>query len=121
VNGFSARREKSSDVERLNVSLRLRLTAAATIDCYVYMLARNEHLSPKLWVVWPAQAGGAVTAGGHFRGGSPPTGESVQLTSSWTRIDATLQHPPGQPPFDTVTLYVLNARGEVLLERPFAL
>jgi hypothetical protein len=85
------------------------------------MLARNEHVSPKLWAVWPVQAAGAVTAGGHFRGGTPATGEFVQLTSSWTRINATLQHPRGQPPFDTVTVYVLNARGEVLLERPFAL
>jgi hypothetical protein len=121
VNAFSARREKSSDAERLNVSLRLRLTTSTPVDCYVYILARNEHVSPKLWVVWPTPAIGAVTAGGHFRGGTPLTGEPVQLTSSWTRISATLRHPPGQPPFDTVTLYVLNARGEVLLERPFAL
>jgi hypothetical protein len=121
VSAFSARREKSSDAERLNVSLRLRLTTGTPVDCYVYILARNEHVSPKLWVVWPTPAIRAVTAGGHFRGGIPPTGEPVQLTSSWTRISATLEHPPGQPPFDTVTLYVLNARGEVLLERPFAL
>jgi hypothetical protein len=121
VNAFSARREKSSDTERLTVSLRLRLTARAAVDCYVYVLARNEHVSPKLWVVWPTPAVRAVTAGGHFRGGTPLTGEPVQLTSSWTRISATLPHPPGQPPFDTVTVYVLNARGAVLLERPFAL
>ena len=121
VNAFSARKEKSSDAERLNVSLRLRLTTGTPVDCYVYILARNEHVSPKLWVVWPTPAVRAVTAGGHFRGGIPPTGEAVQLTSSWTRISATLEHPLGQPPFDTVTLYVLNARGEVLLERPFAL
>lgn len=121
VSAFSARSEKSSEIERLNLSLRLRLTAHATVDCYVYILARNAHVVPKLWAVWPAQASAAVTAGGHFRGGSPPTGEPVQLTSSWTRVSATLQHPPGQPPFDTVTVYVLNARGEVLLERPFPL
>jgi len=121
VSAFSARSEKSSDVERLNLSLRLRLTAHATVDCYVYILARNAHVVPKLWAVWPAQASAAVTAGGHFRGGTPPTGEPVQLTSSWTRVSATLQRPPGQPPFDTVTVYVLNARGEVLLERPFPL
>jgi hypothetical protein len=121
VTAFSARREKSSDAERLNVSLRLRLTARVSADCYVYMLARNQRVSPKLWAVWPLQAAGAVTTGGHFRGGTPPTGEPVQLTSSWTRINATLPHPPGQPPFDTVTVYVLNARGEVLLERPFTL
>jgi hypothetical protein len=121
VSAFSARNEKSSEVERLNLSLRLRLTAHATVDCYVYILARNAHVVPKLWAVWPPQASAAVTAGGHFRGGTPLTGEPVQLTSSWTRVSATLQRPPGQPPFDTVTVYVLNERGEVLLERPFPL
>ncbi len=121
LSGFSARKEKSSDGERLNVSLRLRVTARANVDCSVYVVARNDRVSPKLWVVWPAQAAGAVTAGGHFRGDSPPTGEAVQLTTSWMRINATLQHPLGQPPFDTVTVYVVSPKGEVLLERPFAL
>lgn len=121
LNGFSARKEKSPGSERLNVSLRFRLTARASVDCYIYVVARNEHVSPKLWVVWPTQAANALTAGGHFRGGTPATGEPVQLTASWTRINATLQHPIGLPPFDTVTVYVVTPKGEVLLERPFAL
>ncbi len=121
ISSFSARREQSSDAERLNVALRLRLTAHAEVDCFVYVVARNTHVSPRLWAVWPTEAAGAVTAGGHFRGGTPPTGEPMQLTSSWTRLNATLQHPLGQPPFDTVTVYVVGAKGEVLLERPFAL
>ncbi len=121
ISNFSARREKSSDAERLSVALRLRLTAPAEVDCFVYVVARNARASPKLWAVWPTEAAGAITAGGHFRGGTPPTGAPLQLTSGWTRLNATLQHPLGQPPFDTVTVYVVGTKGEVLLERPFAL
>lgn len=121
LGSFSARREKSSDAERLNVSLRLRLTTHAEVDCFVYLVARNVHVSPKTWAVWPTQAAEAVTAGGHFRGGTPPTGEPMRLTSGWARLNATLQHPPGHAPFDTVTVYVVSPKGEVLLERPFAL
>jgi hypothetical protein len=120
LSGFSARREKSSDAERLTVSLRLRLTTRAPIDSYVYLVARNEHVSPKLWMVWPSQAATAVTTGGHFKGSIPPSGEALRLTSSWTRVNATVQHPLGRPPFDTVTLYVVGVDGEILLERPFA-
>ncbi len=121
IASFSARREKSTDVERLSVALRLRLTTHTEVDCFVYIVARNVHASPKLWAVWPTEAAGAVTAGGHFRGDTPPTGEPFRLTSSWTRLNATFQHPLGRPPFDTVTVYVVGEKGEVLLERPFAL
>ncbi len=119
---FSTRREKTSDAERLNVSLRLRLTVPGSIDSFVYILARNDHVSPKVWAVWPTQGPtGALTAGGHFRGNAPATGEPVKLTSSWTRVNASIDHPPGHPPFDMVMVYVLNAKGDVLLARPFAL
>ena len=119
---FSTRREKTTDAERLNVSLRLRLTVPGSIDSYVYVLARNDHVSPKLWAAWPPQGpAGALTAGGHFRGNVPQTGEPVKLTSSWTRINASIDHPPGQPPFDMVMVYVVNTKGDVLLARPFAL
>lgn len=122
VNGFSRRLDKSSDAERLTVSLRLRLTAPGSIDCYVFVLARNDHVAPKLWGVWPTQGpSGAVTAGGHFRGSSPATGEAMSLTPSWTRITATIDHPPGQPPFDTAMVYVVSPKGEILLTRPFTL
>jgi hypothetical protein len=119
---FSTRREKTSDAERLNVSLRLRLTVPGSIDSYVYILARNDHVSPKLWAVWPPQGpAGALTAGGHFRGNAPATGEPVKLTSSWVRINASIDHPPGQPPFDMVMVYVVSSKGDVLLARPFSL
>ncbi|MFI5398435.1 MAG: hypothetical protein ACHQ9S_23115 [Candidatus Binatia bacterium] len=121
LSGFSARKEKSSDAERLNVAVRVRLTTRAAIDCYIYIIAHNEHVSPKLWVVWPMQAIGAVTAGGHFRGSTPPSGEAIKLSSGWARLNATLQHPVGQAPFDTVTVYVVGAKGEILVERPFPL
>lgn len=121
-DSFSTRREKSSDAERLSVSLRLRLTAPGTLDSYVYILARNDRVSPRLWAVWPPQGpDGAVTQGGHFRGTTPTTGEPVKLTPSWTRITASVDHPPGQPPFDTVMVYVVSPKGDILLARPFAL
>jgi hypothetical protein len=121
LTGFSARREKSSDAERLNVGMRLRLSARTPIDCHAYVIARNENVSPKLWVPWPEQAASALTTGGHFRGSSPPSGQAIRLTSSWTRLNAAIPHPVGRPPFDTVTLYLVGPRGEILLERPFAL
>ena len=122
VADFSARREKSSDSERLAVSLRLRLTGRGALDCYLFVLARNDRTSPKLWAVWPTQGpDGAVTAAGHFRGNQPASGQFIQLTSSWTRISATVPHPPERPPFETVMVYVVSPKGEVVLARPFAL
>jgi len=121
-DSFSTRREKSSDAERLNVSVRLRLTAPGSIDAFLYVVARNDHVSPKLWAVWPEQeAGGAMTAGGHFGVTNPATGQAVSLGSRWTRINATFDHPLGKSPFDEVMVYVVSAKGEILLARPFAI
>src|SRR5262245_17904382 len=79
-DSFTARQTRSADTDQLTVSLKLRLNAPGNLGCYVYFIARNDQVSPKVWVVWPAQgADGAVTAGGHFRGGSPTTGQSLQL------------------------------------------
>jgi len=121
LSGFSARREKSSDAERLTVAMRMRLSTRTPIDCYVYIVARNERVSPRLWVPWPEDAASALTTGGHFHGSNPPSGHPMHLTSSWTRLNATIPHPVGKPPFDTVTVYLVGRQGEVLLERPFAL
>jgi len=121
-DNFSARRDKSSDSERLRVSLRLRLNASGNMSCYVFVLARNDHTSPKLWAVWPTQGpGGAITGGGHVSGSNPAGGQPVTLASRWTGITATLDHPLGKPPFDTVMVYVVSPKGEILLARPFAL
>jgi len=121
LDSFATRREKSSDGERLQVSLKLRLSAAASVDCYVFVLARNDHASPKLWAVWPTQGpGGAITGGGNFSSSNPAAGQAVTLTSGWTRINATVDHPMGKPPFDTVVVYVVSPKGEILLTRPFA-
>jgi hypothetical protein len=122
VSGFSSRRDKSSDAERLAVSLRLRVTTADMVDCFVYVLAHNDHVSPKIWGVWPAQEpGGAVTSGGNFRGSDPTSGQSLRLGTSWSRVYATIDHPLGKPPFETVTVYVVSPKGEILLARPFLL
>jgi hypothetical protein len=122
VNAFWRRVDKSSDAERLTVSVRLRLSAPGSLDCYVFVVARNDHVSPRLWGVWPTQGpGGALTAGGHLGGGSPASGAAVRLTNSWTRVTATIDHPLGRPPFETAMVYVVTSKGEILLARPFAL
>jgi hypothetical protein len=122
VSAFSSRRDKSSDAERVTVSLRLRVTTPAPVDCYVYVLAHNDHVSPKIWGIWPVQEpGGAVTAGGHFWSSNPTSGQALRLSTSWNRISATIDHPLGKPPFETVTVYVVSPKGEILLARPFLL
>ena len=60
-------------------------------------------------------------AGGHFHAAHPATGYAVSLTSSWARLDAILPIASGQPPFDSVVVYVVNAGGNILLAHPFAL
>lgn len=121
LDNFATRFEKSSDGDRLQVSLKLRLSAAASMDCYVFVLARNDHTAPKLWAVWPTQGpGGAITSGGNFTSSNPAAGQAVTLTSGWTRINATVDHPMGKPPFDTVVVYVVSTKGAILLARPFA-
>ncbi|MBI3784584.1 MAG: hypothetical protein HY270_14415 [Deltaproteobacteria bacterium] len=120
-DSFSSRFERSSDGERINVSLRLRSTAPGSLECQVYVVARNDVDSPKVWGVWPSQGPeGAVTAGGHFRGNTN-SGERVTLTSSWVRISAPIVHPLGLPPFETAVVYVVGPKGDVLLARPFSL
>jgi len=121
LDNFSTRREKSSDGERLQVSLKLRLSAAASMDCYVFVLARNDHAAPKLWAVWPTQGpGGAITSGGNFTSSNPAAGQAVTLNGGWLRLNASVDHPFGKPPFDTVVVYVVSPKGQILLSRPFA-
>lgn len=119
---FSAHRERSEEGERLSISLRLRTDLDRTVSCYAFVVARNDHVAPRLWSIWPPQApGAAITAGGHFHGADPTAGYPIELTSRWQRITATVPHPSDGDRFDTVVVYVMSSDGKVLLARPFSL
>ena len=93
---FSARRERSAEGDRLSVSLRLRTTMNVSLPCYVFLVARNDQVTPKQWAIWPPQPPGpAITAGGHFHGATPTTGFAVTLSDQWERINATVPQPNG--------------------------
>lgn len=116
----SARRERSAEGDRLTVIMRLRTTMGVSLPCYVFVLARNDQATPKLWAIWPPQTpGSAVSTGGHFNGSSPGTGQAVTLTDQWERIAATIPQPSGGPPFDDIEVYVVDPDGRILLARPF--
>jgi hypothetical protein len=118
---FSAHRERNEEGERLSISLRLRTELDHDLSCYAFVVARNDHVTPRIWSIWPSQApGAATTAGGHFHGAEPRAGHPVELTDRWQRITATVPHPEGGDRFDTVVVYVLSAEGKVLLARPFS-
>jgi len=121
VDAFTTRLVQTSEGERLNVVLRLRLTRPGTVECHVYFVARNDRVAPKLWAVWPPESARTnVTGGGHFTGGAAPTGQPITLGTSWIRIAGSVAHPAGRPPFETVVLYVVAHNGQVLLARPFS-
>lgn len=121
VDAFTTRVVQTSEGERLNVALRLRLLRPGTLECHVYLVARNDRVTPKLWAVWPPESAGTnVTGGGHFSGGAAPTGERISLGTGWFRISGSMVHPTGRPPFETVVLYVVARNGQVLLARPFS-
>lgn len=118
---FSAHREKSEEGERLSISLRLRTDLDHDVSCYAFVVARNDHVAPRVWSIWPPQEpGAAITAGGHFHGAEPSAGYHVELTNRWQRITATVPHPAGGDRFDTVVVYVMRSDGKVLLARPFS-
>lgn len=118
---FAARRERSDEGDRLSVSLRLRTSASVSLPCFVFMVARNELATPRVWAAWPPQAlGPAVSAGGHFHGARPDAGYAITLTDTWERVTATIPQPPAAP-FDTVVVYIVDPVGRILLARPFRL
>jgi len=122
LDRFSARLEKSSDGERLTVGLRLRAGTPDPLPCFVFVVARSERGTPKQWAIWPSETPGlAISAGGHFHAAHPASGHPLNLTDAWERVDAVLPVAPGQPPFDSVVVYVVNGGGNILLSRPFAL
>ncbi len=122
IDRFSGRRERSEDSERLSVSLRLRTTMSEPIDGFVFVVARNDSVTPHVWAIWPAKAKGlAITAGGHFHGATPGAGEPISLTARWQSVNAVIPHRPGVADYDTVVVYVVSAQGQILLSRPFRL
>ncbi len=118
---FSARRERSDEGDRLSVSLRLRTSASVSLPCSVFLVARNDAASPKLWAIWPPQQIGlAITAAGHFHGSTPGAGHAMTLTDGWQRVSATFANPPSGA-FEIVLVYVVDPAGRTLLARPFKL
>ncbi|MGH7788285.1 MAG: hypothetical protein ACRERC_15550 [Candidatus Binatia bacterium] len=118
---FSARRERTEAGDTLSVSLRLRTSASVSLPSYVFVVARNDQVTPKLWAIWPPQEpGAAITASGHFHGATPTSGYAVTLTDTWERVTATIPHPARET-FDTVAVYVVDPDGRILLSRPFRL
>ncbi len=118
---FSAHRERSDAGERLSVSLRLRTGPGERLSCFVFVVARNDHVTPRVWSIWPPQPPGPViTVGGHFHGANPAAGHPLILSDAWQRLTATVPYPPGGSAFDTVVVYVLTAEGRILLARPFS-
>lgn len=116
---FSARWERDQLGERLSVSLRLRTNQTEGLPCFVFVVARNDSVTPRLWSIWPAQPPGpAISVGGHFHGGAPDKGYPVALERGWTRITATMPETTTTL-FDTVVVYVVSEQGRVLLSRPF--
>lgn len=121
IDGFVTREERTADTRRLTISARLRINAQGKIDSFVFVVARNDRVTPKAWTVWPTQTrgSGSMTAGGHFYGNNPSAGWAMSLTTNWTRLTASLDYPPGQAPYETVILYVVDSEGRTLLARPF--
>jgi hypothetical protein len=116
---FAARRERSDEGERLSVEMRLRTSASVSLPCFVFIIARADQATPRIWAVWPPEAAGvAVSAGGHFHGAQPDAGYAVTLSDTWQRITATLPEQNGTA-FDTVIVYVVDLAGRILLARPF--
>jgi hypothetical protein len=117
---FAAHRDRTAEGERLSVSLRLRTSASVSLPCFIFVVARNDHATPRRWTIWPPQAPGpAVTAGGHFHGSTPATGHAITLSDQWERVTATLAEPDDGVAFDTVVVYIVDADGRTLLSRPF--
>jgi hypothetical protein len=117
---FSARRERTAEGERLSVALRLRTGSGKPLACFVFVVLRNDDVTPKVWAVWPPQEPGRVlSAGGHFHGANPELGMSVTLTDEWQRVTASVEEEPGRPRFNTAVVYVVTGSGQTLLVRPF--
>ena len=117
---FSANRDHNDEGERLTVSVRLRTDLGKDVDCFAFVVARNDHVSPHLWSIWPPQLPGpAITSGGHFHGATPSAGHRIVLNDRWQRLTATIPRVDPEQPYDTVVVYLVSPDGRILLERPF--
>jgi|SRR5579862_4283867 len=117
---FSARHEHGADGDRLVIGLRIRTTQSVSLPCYMFIVARNDQATPKLWAIWPPQPPGpSITASGHFHGATPTTGYALTLSERGERVAATIPQASDAPPFDTVVVYVIDPDGRTLLSRPF--
>ena len=117
---FSAHRQQNAEGDRLVATLRLRTDRTEDVECFVFIVARNDRVRPRLWSIWPREAAGpVVTAGGHFHGSTPSTGYRLLLRDSWIRVTASVPDPAGNASYDTVVVYVLDPGGRILLARPF--
>lgn len=119
---FASRRELGDRGNDLTVSLRLRTSGEVDLPCFVFVVARNDRTSPRLWAIWPAQLPGpAITASGHFHGAMPTAGAPLTLSDAWTRLRATIPAPSAEATFDHVVVYVVDPSGRIMLARPFRL
>jgi hypothetical protein len=117
---FSANRDRNEQGERLTVSMRLRTDLGKDLDCFAFVVARNDHVSPHLWSIWPPQSpGAAITTGGHFHGATPSAGHRMTLNDRWQRLTATVPRTDAEQQYDTVVVYLLAPDGKILLARPF--
>ena len=117
---FSAHRDRNEEGERLSVSLRLRTDLGKDLDCFAFVVARNDRVTPLLWSIWPPQPPGpAISPGGHFHGATPKAGYALTLSDRWQRLSLTVPRVEADQHYDTVVVYVLNAEGRILLARPF--
>lgn len=122
LDRFSARLERTNEIDRLAVSVRLRANLVDPVTCFVFVVARTERSPRKAWAIWPPSSPGmAISAGGHFHGAHPASGHALDLGGAWQRVDAVIPMAKGQAPFDTIAVYVVAPNGHILLARPFAM
>lgn len=119
---FSSMIETRSAGNRMRIAFRMRTNQPTARECYVYVVTRNDDETPPLWAVWPPKAGGLPGAESrHLRVENPTKGHRVLLSEAWVQVNATIDQPPGQTPFNRAVVYVVEPDGKTILARPFAL
>lgn len=122
VQNFRARRVETEAGRQIQISVQIRTSANWSIPVQVFFVAKPNSPGAKHYGVWPTLgADGVVTAGGHVRGGRSSSAAETTLTQSWTRLTGIIPEPTSLPRYESVIVYVVGPRGEVLLSRPFSL